>query len=273
MKQPKVSVCLPTRNGGYYLDKTIKSIINQKYKNFKLIISDNNSNLKTKKILKKYKKKKLIKIFEHKRTKTSIENHNFLIKKVKTDFFAIIHDDDLWNKDYLYAGMKKFLNSNNNIAVFGKIKRFKNNFEIYKSETDNSIFNGSFYRRISNFIKTNYGDKYTFSIINKKKIKNLQFKENIFNPEILFIYNLISSGNIINEPKMIYYKRNVEKKNDLNYRAAYYNLKKNFMNVHGAFINIFFDLLKKIQFKLIFKLLIYRLPIIRLIFGKKLKNI
>ena len=59
MKNPKISVCLPTRNGGNYLDKTIKSIVNQRYKNFKLLISDNNSNLKTKKILKKYKKKKI----------------------------------------------------------------------------------------------------------------------------------------------------------------------------------------------------------------------
>jgi glycosyltransferase involved in cell wall biosynthesis len=273
MKNPKISVCLPTRNGGNYLDKTIKSIVNQRYKNFKLLISDNNSDLKTKKILKKYKKIKSIKIFEQKHTKTGIENHNFLIKKVKTNFFAIIHDDDLWNKDYLYSGIKQLLKNENNIAVFGKIKRFKNNFEIYKTEIENSIFYGSYYKRIINFIKTNYGDKYTFSLINKKKIKNLQFKENIFNPEIVFFYKLISSGNIINESKMIYYKRNVGKKNDLKFRAEFYNLKKNFTNIHGAFIYIFFDLVKKLQIKLIYKLFVYRLPILRLIFKKKLKKV
>ena len=52
MRKPKISVCLPTRNGHKYLEKSIKSILKQSYNNYELIISDNNSDKKTKLILK-----------------------------------------------------------------------------------------------------------------------------------------------------------------------------------------------------------------------------
>ena len=61
-----ISIILPTYNSAKYIDKTIKSIFNQTYKNFELIIIDDCSTDQTLKIIDKliYKKKftKLIKL-------------------------------------------------------------------------------------------------------------------------------------------------------------------------------------------------------------------
>ena len=51
---PKVSVITVVKNGQKYLDKTIKSVINQKYKNIEYILVDANSSDNTSNIIKKY---------------------------------------------------------------------------------------------------------------------------------------------------------------------------------------------------------------------------
>ena len=58
----KIDIILPNYNSEDYIDQTLKSVINQSYKNWKLFIIDDGSNLKTKNILKKYRKNKKIKI-------------------------------------------------------------------------------------------------------------------------------------------------------------------------------------------------------------------
>ena len=63
MKNNKVAIILPNFNSSEYLKKTLKSVLNQSYKNWQLIIIDDASDKKTIEILKKYKKHKKIKIF------------------------------------------------------------------------------------------------------------------------------------------------------------------------------------------------------------------
>jgi len=58
-RDPKVSIILPNFNSEKTIETTIKSILNQSYKNWELIIVDDNSSIKTKKILSKFKKIKL----------------------------------------------------------------------------------------------------------------------------------------------------------------------------------------------------------------------
>ena len=45
--KPLVSICLPTRNVSKTITKTIKSILSQKYNNYELLISINQSSDKT----------------------------------------------------------------------------------------------------------------------------------------------------------------------------------------------------------------------------------
>ena len=50
----KISIIVNCHNGEKYLDKCIKSILNQKYQNFELIFFDNFSSDNSKKIIKNY---------------------------------------------------------------------------------------------------------------------------------------------------------------------------------------------------------------------------
>jgi len=62
-KKIKIDIILPNFNSSDSIKETIKSIIDQTFKNWKLIIVDDCSDKKTKTILKKFSKNKKIKIF------------------------------------------------------------------------------------------------------------------------------------------------------------------------------------------------------------------
>ena len=62
MKKPKETIILPNFNSEDFLKQTINSIVRQTYKNWELIIIDDNSNSQTLKILEKYSKQKKIRI-------------------------------------------------------------------------------------------------------------------------------------------------------------------------------------------------------------------
>ena len=59
---PKVSIIMPNFNSDKYLNKTIKSVLGQNFKDWELIIVDDKSNSKTIDILKSFKSFKKIKI-------------------------------------------------------------------------------------------------------------------------------------------------------------------------------------------------------------------
>ena len=62
-EKTKIDIILPNYNSSQFIVKTVNSILKQTYKNWKLIIVDDFSDKKTKKILIKISKNKNIKVF------------------------------------------------------------------------------------------------------------------------------------------------------------------------------------------------------------------
>ena len=54
LNQTSVDIILPNYNSAPYVSETINSIVNQTFKNWKLTIVDDNSNIATQKVLKNY---------------------------------------------------------------------------------------------------------------------------------------------------------------------------------------------------------------------------
>ena len=128
-KKIKIDIILPNFNSSDFIKETIKSIIDQTFKNWKLIIVDDCSDKKTKTILKKFSKNKKIKIFWLKKNKGAGYCRNYAIKKSKSPYLAFIDSDDIWKKDKLETQLR-FMENNNylftytNYETFGKKIRF-----------------------------------------------------------------------------------------------------------------------------------------------------
>ena len=107
-----IDIILPNFNSSKFLNQTLKSILEQTYRNWRLVIIDDCSDLKTINILKKYIKDKRIKIFWLKKNKGAGFCRNYAIKKTKSPYIAFIDSDDIWKKNKL-KNQINFMTKNN----------------------------------------------------------------------------------------------------------------------------------------------------------------
>lgn len=94
MKNPRVSIIIPTRNSAIFLENTLKSIKNQNYKNIEIIIVDGKSTDDTIKISKKYRT--TLYTFVPKVAKGVFDaphKRNFGAKKAKGEFVYYVDAD------------------------------------------------------------------------------------------------------------------------------------------------------------------------------------
>ncbi len=180
----KVSIILPNFNSAEYISSAIKSVINQSYKNWNLIIVDDCSNLKTKNILKKFKNNKKIRFFWLKKNRGAGYCRNLAMRKTRAKFLAFIDSDDIWEKNKLKKQLN-FMEKNNldftytNYKTFGlKSKKVKPpnklNFDNFTKDTSIATSTMIVKRKVAKglkFTKTSICEDYYFKCKILKKIK------------------------------------------------------------------------------------------------------
>lgn len=107
MKKNLVSICITTFNRELILPKTLKSVLNQSYKNIEIIIVDDCSNDGTRALIKEklLNIDKKIKYIRHKKNKGLAAARNSAIKIARGEYFTFCDDDDLWKSNFV----KKFV--------------------------------------------------------------------------------------------------------------------------------------------------------------------
>ena len=114
---PKISVITPTLNQGNFIEKTIKSVLDQKYPNLEYIVMDGGSTDNTLKVLNKFKDK--LKFFSGKDKGQSDAINKGIISSTG-DIICFVNSDD-----YLLEGSLKkvadfFLKNSNAFWLTGK---------------------------------------------------------------------------------------------------------------------------------------------------------
>ena len=104
----KVNILMATYNGRRYVAKQIESILNQTYQDFRLIISDDCSTDSTLKILEEYEAKdNRIEIFHQGENLGVVANFEFLIGRVRSEYFMFADQDDIWEPVKIEKSVKK----------------------------------------------------------------------------------------------------------------------------------------------------------------------
>ena len=162
-----VDIIIPNYNSYKTLKDTISSVFAQTYKNWKLIIVDDNSNEKTIKLLKKFKKNKKIKIFFLKKNMGTGFCRNLAIKNSSSKFISFLDSDDLWDKNKLKHQIN-FMKKNNYKFSYTWYLTFKDNSKYLKKIKTPLHFD------FHNFIKnTSIGT--STMIIERSLSKNINF--------------------------------------------------------------------------------------------------
>ena len=161
----KISVLTTVYNEEQFIASSIKSILNQSYKSFELIVINDFSNDGTHKILKKIKDKRL-KIYNLKKRYGRTKALNFGLKKCKFNIIAIQDADDFSFKDRLSVQSNKLKNDKSLGLVASRAK--------YIDDNGNVIDNSNIY----------------FS----KNINNLKFRNFITHSSVMFNRTKISKS-------------------------------------------------------------------------------
>ncbi|MBN3910194.1 MAG: glycosyltransferase family 2 protein [Nostoc sp. NMS1] len=99
-QQPLVSVIIPTYNRPDYLKQAIGSAIKQTYQNIEIIVSDNCSEENTQAIVASFGDSR-IRFWRHQQNVGMLANQQHGFKMARGKYVASLHDDDMWNEDFL----------------------------------------------------------------------------------------------------------------------------------------------------------------------------
>jgi len=142
LENPKVSVVIPTYNRAYLLPRTIKSVLNQTFQDFELIIVDDGSTDNTKEVVEDFQKQdSRIKYIWQENSGGPAKPKNTGIKNSKGEFLAFLDSDDEWLPEKLEKQLELFekdkklgivgcgafyINDNTKKTIINRIKRCEN---------------------------------------------------------------------------------------------------------------------------------------------------
>lgn len=118
MNWPKISIVIPSFEKVDFMEKTLNSIVYQKYPNLEVIIQDGGSKDGTLEIIKRYSRRypDIFK-FESKKDKGQLDAINKGLKKTSGEILTFINADDFYEKKALFR-VARFYRENPNALWF-----------------------------------------------------------------------------------------------------------------------------------------------------------
>ena len=156
MNNDTIDILLPTYNGEKYLKEQLDSILNQTYKNIRLIISDDCSKDSTPKILEEYRgKDERIELYLQKENIGVVKGIEFLLKKVKSNYYMLADQDDVWLPMKVEKSIETLKKENADL-VFGDLEVVDQDLKtMYPSFGDFMLLNRKINKYINSY-KVNY---------------------------------------------------------------------------------------------------------------------
>lgn len=176
LKNKKILILMATYNGEKYIKDQIESLLKQSYKNWNLIISDDESKDDTYRIIMEYNNgHKNVDCIRHTPKDGALGNFNFLIKVAREkmneyDYFMFCDQDDVWLENKIKETLKFMESKEKNEAILIYTdKQFVDKKLNYLNENSKKMSQIEF----ENIIHQNpaYGCTMMF---NKKLLENLE---------------------------------------------------------------------------------------------------
>jgi glycosyltransferase involved in cell wall biosynthesis len=156
-----ICIGVPVRNGAKTIRKTLDSILNQTYKKFHLIISDNVSNDDTVKICLEYSQvDSRITLIQQNENIGWYKNFLYLVQKSTTEYFVWLSADDYWEPDFLQKNIDALENNPSFVGSISKIDYYDIDIQNNQEKVEWIKSKSKQYDEYSNFSK--YQDRVSF---------------------------------------------------------------------------------------------------------------
>jgi len=222
---PLVTIGIPVFNGEKFLKKRVDSILNQTYKNFEIIISDNASTDNTSKICQSViNKEKNIQYHVQKKNIGYVNNFNYLIKKAKGKYFTIAAVDDIWEPSFLEKNVDILQSNNKIIGSISKVKYFGGSETKHRSSKGIQILKkivrrqdvdilekhvmsvaGEFNQKIDKYLRFNQGS-FTYGLFRTRIIQQNIIPGPLAAWDLAFILNTLKFGDLHVVDEILFHK-------------------------------------------------------------------
>lgn len=235
MSKIEVSVIVPVYNVEEYLDRCLKSLINQEFDNYEVIVVNDGSPDNSQTIIDEYVKNYPDKIISFEKENGGVSSaRNYGLKKAKGKYVAFVDSDDYVSKNYLKILYDKAINNDSDIVICDMYKTFPNRKEIMRGK-DNAISDNKKDQILS-----------IPACWNKLYKKSLFIDNDIYFPEISYgedlattIRLIISSKKITYVDKPLYYY--IQRDNSLMNQKKYNPKTKDIIKSLDILKNYFID--------------------------------
>ena len=184
---PKISIIMSCYNHDKFVGEAIESVLNQSFKDFELLIIDDNSTDKTYDIVNSFKDPR-IKVFRNEKNFGMVFNTNSLIKKSNGEYIAIINSDDSW----LPEKLQKQLDFLENNVDYGACFTLANIIDEDNKIIKNNIQDSFKYHELDRFGFLNYFFFYNNPLCYPSVLirKNIFKKTGFFNPAFIILLDI-----------------------------------------------------------------------------------
>ena len=201
MSQELVSIITPSYNSGEFISETIKSIQNQTYRNWELLITDDFSSDNTVKIVKSFiKDDNRIRLFQFDKNSGAAMARNNSIKRALGRFIAFLDSDDTWLPNKLITQLK-FM-TYNKVPISFTSYFLMNEKGVLLNKTIKSIEKVNYHQYLKNTIIG-----MSTSMIDTSKVSHIVFKDIRTRQDTYLWISLLKQGHAaygISEPLGVY---------------------------------------------------------------------
>ena len=219
----KLTIGLPTYNCENTIGNKIEELLKQSFKDYVLIISDNNSTDNTGKICESMSKKdNRIVFFQQDKNKGPFWNFNFLLQKAQTNYFVMTTPDDILSKNFLESNInilekcKELVGSIGECSLFNRIidsNSHKFEINILKNSRKYQYVHpvkGELKEKIRFYLDFQMGSQF-YSIFRTKDIKFANFYRNkanygMWQSDFAAILKILKRGNLHVDLESFFYK-------------------------------------------------------------------
>ena len=148
MKQPKISIIIPTYNHANFLNKALRSVSSQTFEDWEAIVVNNFSEDDTEEVVKSFNDDR-ISIINFRNNGLIAASRNHGIKNSNSDIIAFLDSDDSWFPEKLEICYKAITNGadlvchNENLVKDGKVLRELSYGPKEKSSYNEMLFSGN----------------------------------------------------------------------------------------------------------------------------------
>jgi len=216
-----LTIGMPVFNDILFIEQSIQSILNQSFKDFIFILSDDGATDGSAEICLEYAKQdSRIKYVKQKNNLGISKNMEYLLEQCETEFFMWAGDDDLWSPDYCEIHIANLKSNSHAIVSFGSFQLIDEDNRALGEVLDIDYANKDKLKRVLYFIR-NSNDAFGYGLFRTQLIRGVRFpvwkwpnKKSAYNniyPSLCFY--LLKGQYIHFNKEVLFYKREKTQKN------------------------------------------------------------